>query len=71
LTSSCPGTPPLATQHADTTTSSSALDSAQAEALLAERYCFYSEAGHPIKQALTLAQQSTAGVKPEPEKSQA
>jgi hypothetical protein len=60
------GTPPPATQPADTTASSSAPDSTQAEALLAERYCFFSEAGHPIKQALTLAQQPTAGVKPGP-----
>jgi hypothetical protein len=69
LSTNCQGTPPLATQPANTTASSSALDSAQAEALFAERYCFFSEAGHPIKQALTLAQQSTAAVKPEPAKS--
>ena len=69
MSTNCPATPPPGTRPADTTASSSALDSAQAEALFAERYCFFSEAGHAIKQALTLAQQSTVGVKPEPAKS--
>ena len=63
MTNACPQTPPTATHHAETRLADPQFDSAGAEALLAERYCFFSEAGYPIKRALALALQSTADVK--------
>jgi hypothetical protein len=64
LTSARPHAPSTAAPHAEPELVEPQSDLRAAEALLAERYCFLSEAGYPIKRALALALRSTLDGEP-------